>query len=274
MSGIRGGTSGPKRHSQVRAPSVPLQHVIEMIRLVGRHGGRMRNDELAAELGQQRSSGAFRSKTAAAHMYGAVETVSRELTLTDLGRRMITPDTEAHALAEAFLNVELYEKLYHRYERDGGKLPTISVLDDDLVLLGVLPKRAAEARQMFLRSAETAGYFRLGRDRLIRPSSASPSTAAGTVLSGRGTLAIGGGGTPERKEPAEVSHAEAVQMPALMQGLVAKLPPEGERYTRQQRQRWLDAAKSILDIVYADDDEPDPAPARSNGLASVHSQPS
>jgi len=274
MAGTRGGTSSAKRQSGKSFPVNPLADIRAMARLVGQRGSRTRFDELATALGQQRNSGAFRGKTAAAHMFGVTETVGRELVLTELGRRMIAADTEADALAEAFMNVDLYEKLYHRYEHDGGKLPTIRGIDDDVVLLGVLPQRAVKARQVFLRSAETAGFFRLGRDRLIRPSPASPGMTAGTILSGRGTLTVGAG-APERKEPAEVSHVEAVQMPALMQGLVAKLPAEGERYTQQQRKLWLDAAKNILDIVYRDDGESDPdhMPSSPNGAASALSQP-
>jgi len=275
---MQGHTRSSDRRPEESFPISQLKDAAELARLLDRRGGRMRYEDLASALGQQRNSGAFRGKTAAGQMFGVMETVGREANLTDLGRRMAVPDTEADALAEAFLHVPLYRALYGRYAADGGKLPMIRDIDVDIERLGVLPNRVTKARQVFLGSAETAGYFRSGRDRLIRPSSASPSAAAGTVLSGRGALTIGGGGggggTFEPKDPAEVSHAEAVQMPALMQGLVAKLPPEGERYTRQQRQRWLDAAKNILDIVYTDDAEPEPEPAKSNGLASAHSQPS
>jgi hypothetical protein len=41
----------------------------------------------------------------------------------------------------------------------------------------------------------------------------------------------------------------------LIQGLMTKLPPEGERFTPRQRQRWLDTAKAALDLMYAGDDE-------------------
>jgi hypothetical protein len=56
-----------------------------------------------------------------------------------------------------------------------------------------------------------------------------------------------------------------------MEGLVAKLPPEGERYTHQQRQRWLETAKNILDLVYGDgDDEPEPIATSLNRRATVY----
>jgi hypothetical protein len=55
---------------------------------------------------------------------------------------------------------------------------------------------------------------------------------------------------------------------------VAKLPPEGERFTPKQRQRWLDAAKVNLDLIYAEDDE-EPTPTASlNGVPTGQRQPS
>lgn len=263
MPGSRGHAGDAAQQQGAPFPIVPLKDVIEMASLIDRRGGRCRFDELATALSQVRTSGAFRGRTAAGRMFGATETAGAELVLTDLGRRMISPDTEAEALAEAFLNVDLYRALFDRYAADGGKLPAVTVIDVDIERLHVLPQRASKARQVFLRSAETAGFFRSGRDRLIRP--------------GRGSIATGRSSAPERKEPTEVSHAEAVPMPSpsLMQGLVAKLPPEGERYTQQQRQLWLETAKNILNLVYPDDDEgPDPALAGSNGHAGTYSQQS
>ncbi len=212
MAVIQGRTRSSDRPEE-SFPISQLKDAAGLARLLDRRGGRMRYDDLAAALGQQRNSGAFRGKTAAGQMFGLIETVSREASLTDLGRRVAAPDTEADALAEAFLHVPLYRALYGRYAADGGKLPMIRDIDVDIERLGVSPSRVTKARQVFLASAETAGYFRSGRDRLIRPSSANPGAAAGTILSGRGTLTTGGGGTPERKEPAQVSQAEAVQMP-------------------------------------------------------------
>jgi len=60
----------------------------------------------------------------------------------------------------------------------------------------------------------------------------------------------------------------------LIKGLVAKLPAEGETFTPKQRQRWLDAAKVNLELIYADADEvpvPEPTP---NGVATAQMQPS
>src|SRR6266566_294181 len=97
-------------------------------------------------------------------------------------------------------------------------------LDDvvEMIRLGVPRKQVPKARQVLIRSAETAGYFRSGRDRLLRPT-------ASTITSGHS-------GAPAAEKPM-VSHAEAVPMAEhpLIKGLVAKLPAEGETFTPKQR---------------------------------------
>ena len=245
-------------------PFVSLSIVVKMTQVIGRRGGHCRFDDLAAALDQTKTSGAFRGRTSAGRIFGVVETVDGELHLTELGRRVCSPGTEAEALAEAFLNVPLYKALFARYAAEGGKLPTPDVIEADMERLGVSHDRAGVARQVFLRSAETAGDFRSGNDRLIRP------------VTGAGSIAGRHVGAPEPKEPAVVPPAEAAPMAEhpLIQGLMAKLPPEGERFTPRQRQRWLDAAKASLDLMYAGDDEDDPEPALPgpNGVTSRQPQ--
>jgi hypothetical protein len=225
-------------------PIVPLKDVIEMVRLIDSSGGSCRFDDLATALHQVSSSGAFRGRTAAGRMYGAVETVGGELILTDLGRRITSPQSQADALAEAFLNVELYEKLYQRYAVDGGKLPMNQVIDDDIARLGVLPQRASKARQVFMRSAETAGYFRSGRDRLIRPSTPS-STAVGTIASMQAH-------SSELRDTAEAPPAAAAPTAEhwLVKALMAELPPREKPPTPTQLKHFLETFKMNLETIY------------------------
>jgi hypothetical protein len=271
MAGTRGDAGSTGRRSGASFPIIQLKDVIEMVRLIDRHGGRMRYDEIAGAMEQRRDSGAFRGKTAAGHMFGATETVSREASLTDLGRRMAVPETEADALTEAFLNVPLYRALFDRYAADGGKLPMTRDIDIDIERLGVSPNRAAKARQMFLRSAETAGYFRSGRDRLIRPSTGSARTAAGTITSMQAH-------SPELREAEQVSHAEAAPVAEhwLVKALVAELPPRDKPPTAAQLRHFMQTMQMNLETIYGvqieESGEAAPQPSL-NGAASVHSQP-
>ncbi len=262
--GMRGTPSSKHDQARIAYPFIPLTDVVKMAQAISLRGGRCRFDDLADALGQQKTSGAFRGRTSAARMYGAVETVGSELVLTELGKAMCSPDPEGDTLAQAFLRVPLYEALHARYAAESGKLPAREVIEADMMRLGVPAKSVELARRAFLRSAEFAGFFRSGRDRLIRPAPMSGSIAPRHV------------GAPEPTEPTVGPLAEAAPMAEhpLIQGLMAKLPPEGERFTPRQRQRWLDTAKAALDLMYAGEDEDESGlPAGNlNGATSRHPQ--
>ena len=255
-----GSTHRRVRHgrSTITFPYIPLQDVVEMTQMVERRGGNCKIDDLAVDLNQQKTSGAFRGRTSAGRLFGAVEVVRQDVSLTELGMRMCSPDTEADALADAFLTVPLYRKLYDKYA--GAKLPPNDEVEADIRRMGVVTGQTAKARQVFIRSAEAAGYFSSGHDRLSRPSA--------------GSIAATPVGAPAPEKP-RASRAEAVSMAEnpLIRGLVAKLPAEDQPFTPKQRQRWLEAAKVNLDLIYATDDEDEPGmEATSNGLATAQRQ--
>jgi hypothetical protein len=56
-------------------------------------------------------------------------------------------------------------------ENDRGKqLPPPAALEREMESLGVIASTTERARQVFQRSAETAGYFEMNRTRLIMPA--------------------------------------------------------------------------------------------------------
>jgi hypothetical protein len=251
-----------RQRSDIPFPYIPLADVVTMLNVVEKRGHRCQSAEVAGDLDQQMTSGAFRSRLSAGRMFGVIETVRGEVSLTDLGLQVCYPETQHAALAEAFLNVPLYKKIYEKYA--GGRLPGAQGIEQEMVRMGVPAKQVPKARQVLIRSADTAGFLGSGRDRLVRPSTSSlPSVP---------------NGAPVPTEP-QAPQAEAVPMAnhPLIAGLIAKLPAEGQRFTPKQRQRWLDAAKVNLELIYAvddDDDEalvPEPTP---NGLATAQPQPS
>jgi hypothetical protein len=251
-----------RERSAVAFAYSPLSEAVEVVRAVERRGHTCTVDELAAELNQQMTSGAFRNKISAARLYGVIDVSRQVVTLTDIGRRIISPDTHAQALADAFMHVPLYRLLYDQFA--GNNLPPDQGIEAAMRRVGVPEKQTVRARQILFRSAETAGFFSAGRNRLVRPAGSSLPTEPHA-----------GPGTGDRNRGS--SGAETVPMAEhpLIKGLVAKLPPEGERFTPQQRRRWLDAAKVNLELIYAaDDEDADPTPASLNGVASVQPQPS
>jgi hypothetical protein len=189
------------------------------------------------------TSGAFRSKLASARLFGVIDTSRGTVSLTDIGRRLLRGETQAQALVDAFLNVPLYRQLYDQFA--GCDLPPDQGLEAAMRRHGVPEKQTAKARQVLFRSAEVAGFFNSGKNRLVRPVTTAPSVEAETAQADSD-------GSAAPVQPSMAQHP-------LISGLVAKLPPEGERFTPQQRKRWLDAARINLELIYAADDEEPPS---------------
>ena len=72
--------------------------------------------------------------------------------LTDLGKRIVDPETHDGARAEAFLRVPLYRAIFDRYR--AVKLPPDPGLESEMVGLGVSTKQTERARQVLQRSAQ------------------------------------------------------------------------------------------------------------------------
>jgi hypothetical protein len=237
---VPGNPATPKQHrdrSSIRFPYSSLTDVIQVADKIHHdHGGRCTPDALAASLDQTASSGAFRIKVSTAQLVGAVDLHRGMLTLTELGRRLADEETRPQAMVQAFRNVELYEKIFHKYQ--GGRLPRDAGLEADMVDMGVAPKQASRARQAFQRSAEVAGFFWQGRDRLVLPPSGQPGTLTAmstTESSGRAT--IGGPGSLQGRH-------------ALIVGLVEEIPAEDASFPREKREDWLKLAAKIFDILW------------------------
>jgi hypothetical protein len=230
-----------RTRSTIKFPYSDLGDVVEVVDAIyHQYGGRCSPDQLAAALNQTTTSGAFRIKISTAQMVGAIENHRGVLTLTDLGRRLADEETRPQALIEAFLNVELYKRIFGKYQ--GGRLPRDTGLEADMVAIGVAPKQASKARQAFQRSAEVAGFFWQGRDRLVAPVSGQAVTL------------------PSMTPPDSVATDEQARAGeevddlrgrhALIVGLVRALPPEDEKFPGDKRKDWLQAATVIFNLVY------------------------
>jgi len=125
-------------------------------------------DEIAAKLGQTTSSGSFRTKMATARIFGAIDVRRGQATLTPLGRRLVDSDKQRQARVDAFLHVPLYKQIYDAFK--GHQLPGNAGIENRMVQLGVSPKQTERARQALQKSADRAGFFESGRDRLVKPA--------------------------------------------------------------------------------------------------------
>lgn len=214
----------------------------------------MEGHELAATMGQV-VSGAFRLKTGTARIFGLTEKDGRDSSkLSDIGLRILEPETEKEARAEAFMAVPLYREIYEKYK--GQRLPPPKALEREMESLGVSGKVTDKARQTFERSARQAGFFEKGEDRLVRPyfdgssgkkvdrvqreePDAEDQNDGGRKGAGNGGGSGGGAGGGDGR-----------QYHPLIEGMLKTLPAVGEPWPEPDRKAWLTMAESIFAMIY------------------------
>lgn len=198
-------------------------------------------DQLAARMGTTPNHGTFRVRIATTRIFGAIE-VARggTISLTDLGARLADAGQTEQARVDAFLHVPLYAALYDAFR--GQRLPANKGIEHKIVQLGVSPKQAAAARVAFQRSAEHAGFFTHGPDRLVRPALVG-STPTVSDMPAVATV-----------EPSSEPHTEGLH--PLLAGLIKAIPKEGEPFPPKRQKQWLEAARVNFALIFgADDDE-------------------
>src|SRR5665811_273018 len=105
-------TSSTYLRSTIAFPYTPLKDAELVVnQLHDKWGGKASPEQLAGGLDSTTKSGAFRIKVATARTFGVV-TVSRgSIALTELGRKLIDPQSRDQARVEAFLTVPLFAAL-------------------------------------------------------------------------------------------------------------------------------------------------------------------
>src|SRR5438132_2853701 len=172
------GSEGERQLSTIAFPWADLDNAVRVARGVYNKGGTsLKLEQLAAELGVKVSGGGFRLMYSAAKIFGLVTLGQGTVTLTELGRKVNDPNDQRQkaAKAEAVLTVPLYRALYESY-KGGGALPPPSGLEAEMHKLGVVKKATERARQVFQKSAQQAGFFAYGTDRLVLPATGGPAT--------------------------------------------------------------------------------------------------
>lgn len=248
---------GKREVGGIAFPYADLDSAVEVARALYQRAGAgdCEIDELAAEL-DMTVSGGFRVKAAAARMFGFISKATRSAyRLTDLGRSCATDDGNLNVRVAAFLNVQLYSALYDRYR--GQKLPPARAIEKEMMALGVPAKQADRARQVFDRSAQQAGFFQDGHDRLVRPrlldeAGLGATTKVTTEADNAATAA-----PPVQNTSRGLNERISVATNPFVQGLVEQLPSPGSTWEARDRAKWIRAAISVFDLVY---DAEDPRP--------------
>jgi hypothetical protein len=235
---------GERERSTISFPYNDLDDVFNVAKAVQTVGGTSCHiDELAAKLGAaSTNSGTFRLRLLAAKTFTLLNYDKGTVTLTPLGSRICDPQQERAARVEAFLAVPLYSKVYEEFK--SGNLPPTSGLETYMVSVGVAPKQKDKARQVFQRSAKQAGFSEYGADRLVKPTiKASAAPAAAPVEE------------PEPEKKKKPKDEDDDEMHPFIKGLLKKLPTPDTAWSHDGRQKWLQAAINIFDLMYTDDED-------------------
>jgi len=235
---------GKRERSTIEFPYLDLDAGIEIARGVHQVGGNSCGwDQLAAHLNQAATGGGFRMRVMTSKTFGLVTYGQGTVTLTELGQRLNDPQQEKAAKADAFLRVPLYSRIYENYKN--GTLPPPDALENEIVKMGVAPKQKGKARQAFSRSANSAGYFWSGSNRLVRPAikaSAAPLPVVEPELE-----------LPEKKKKRDDDDEE--RRHPLIEGLLKELPHPQSEWTTEDRKKWLEMASTIFNVIYKDSDD-------------------
>lgn len=239
-----------KQRSTISFPYMALDDAVELAQAI--HGnvglGECDDDQLAAWTDQSIKSSGFRVQIAAARLFGIITSPSGgKYRLTELGGAIVDPAQQREARATAFLNVPLYRAVFEKYR--GGVLPNqAAAMERELVGLGVSEKVKDRARQTFERSAEQAGFFAHGRNRLVMPGIAARAPDATTAPPLESQAADA---TQETKKSGDGGNFGGHD--PLIIGLFRKLPEPEAEWGEDDRQKWLQTAANIFDLVYKGD---------------------
>jgi hypothetical protein len=226
-----------RQRSTIAFPYMDLKSAVEFADAIHRNVGTgdCNDDQLAAWTGQSAKSSTFRVQVYAARMFGVIEGEAARHTLTELGRRIVDPDQNRAAKVSAFLTVPLYRALYEQYK--GGIIPPATALEREMVQLGVAEKQKDRARQAFEKSAEHAGFFEHGKNKLVPPGVIHSKTNPPPAEE-KGGVGNGGGVA-----------ADAPTQDPLIAALIQKLPKSGP-WDAASRIAWLNLMNMAFQLSY------------------------
>jgi hypothetical protein len=236
-----------RERSAIRFPYMDLDDAISVARAIHQTtgGSPCAFDQLAAKLELSLKSSGFQVRLATARLFGLIESTEGGVKLTALGQRIIDTAQERAAKVSSFLAVPLYKKVHEHYL--GKVLPPAAAFERELLSMGVPAKQTSKARQVLERSAQIAGFFEFGKDKLVAPGVAqdtkADTTDTGKKKNGDGTGSGDGSG---------LAHLDP-----LLIALLKKIPPSGESWPGPQRARWFRTfAMNVSQIYDADDEQP------------------
>lgn len=237
--------SAERERSTIEFPYMDLDDAMAVAKAIHETCGSSvcQHDQLAGALELSANSSGFRSRLATARLFGLIDTDrGGGVRLSASGEAIVDPTRERAAKAKAFLNVPLYREMHRIYL--GKMLPqSPSAIERQMADLGVAQKQTGRARQAFERSAHSAGFFEMGRDRLIMPAGiddASGNQGAESRKPGGSGGGGGGGDVPNH-------------LHLMVKGLLQKLPEPDTPWALADQVKWLQTAAHMFGLLYQSD---------------------
>jgi len=238
----QGAEDKQREQSSIAFPYLSLDDGIEIARAVHELGGEATYEQIAGHLGSTPTSSAFRTRISTAKVFGLISTGQGVVTLTPLGSRICDTQQEKGARAEAFLTVPLYKAVYEKFK--GAALPPSSGMETAIGSLGVPPKQRERSRQILQKSAQEAGFFQFGKDRLIPPTVKGSASAPAVSPA-----------EPEPEKKKKPREDDDEDQHPFIKGLLTKLPKPDEEWSQEGRAKWLETAANIFDLLYKNSDD-------------------
>lgn len=238
--------------STIAFPYSDMNDAIAVAEGVLKGGGvALSRDQLAAAMGLSPVGGGFATKVATARLFGVIEASAGKYQLSEVGHELVDPGRRAEAMIKAFLNVELYRKVYEEFR--GKRLPPRPHgLEAALVSFGVTAKNARHARLALDRSARMAGFFpNAEEDRLVMPFGVGPTVAQAEEAQAA---------TPEPETPSATALLASASPRAYggggpllhpsISGMLSELPAPKSEWSKAEQADWLDALAGMFRVIY------------------------
>jgi len=160
-NGAQSASDGRRRRRKPSTgfPVLDLGEAAAVLARASQHGWEHTVAEIAGYMGHATTnSGAFRAKLAALRDYGLVSGRGESLEITQVGRKIVVPETEQERLAalqEAFANT-VFGPVYQESVK-GSPIAIDSIGRRAVSRLGVAPASQGQFGEVFARSAAAAG---------------------------------------------------------------------------------------------------------------------
>jgi hypothetical protein len=236
--------AGKRQRSSIGFPYMDLNEAITLAKAIHNNvgTGTCTLEQLAPWVKQSPTSSGFRSRLAASRLFGLINADrSDALFLTELGRLVVDAKREREGRARAFLSVPLFSALHDKFK--GSVVPPAAALEKELAALGVASTLTDTARRVMERSAEEAGFYEAGRDRLVMPGFV-PSVQREEEKPAEEEPSNGGGGNG--------SGGKQPPIDPIIAGLLARLPKSGDVWAVADRKLWLQLLEGSFQLIYKD----------------------